>query len=88
MASQRELRKYQDPEEARRRASRNFTLGWMLALAVLMMAAAGSTLTAKPGSGEDVVANIAQRAHQLAVERNDQRQQFAGLVRLADNGQR
>ena len=66
-------------EDPRRRAL--LVLGSILAaVAAPMMAVAISAMTPKPGSGGDVVANIAQRAHQLAVERNGQRQQFAGLV--------
>ena len=46
MVSNHELGKYQDAEEARRWASRNFVLGSILAAAVLM-AMAGLTLTPK-----------------------------------------
>jgi hypothetical protein len=78
--------RYKD-EDPRRRA--RLVLGSILAaVAVPLMAVAVSAMTPKPGSGGDLVANIAQRVHQLAVERNDQRQQFAGPVRLADLGQR
>jgi hypothetical protein len=61
MARERELRKYQDPEEARRRLSHNLVVGWMLALALFfMMAVAGSTLMAKPyvdNGGVDISAS-------------------------------
>jgi hypothetical protein len=60
MARERELRKYQGPEEARRRLSHNLVVGWMLALALFMMAVAGSTLMAKPyvdNGGVDISAS-------------------------------
>ena len=61
MPSNRELRKYQDPEEGRRRTSNNLFLGWMLTLAVLMMAVAGSSLTAKPMDNGRVDISASQR---------------------------
>ena len=60
MVSNHELGKYQDAEEARRWASRNFVLGSILAAAVLM-AMAGLTLTPKLFVGNGGVARPARK---------------------------
>jgi hypothetical protein len=51
MVCKNELRRYQDAEEARRWASRNFVLGSIFAAMVLLMAVAGSTMMPKPYVG-------------------------------------
>jgi hypothetical protein len=63
MISQRELRRYQDAEEMRCWASRNFVLGSIVAAAVLFMAVAGSTMVPKPHEGAGGVDISASQMH-------------------------
>ena len=62
MVSKHELRSYQG-EDGRRWESRNLFLGSILAAAVLMMAVAGLTLTAKPYVGNGGVDISASQRH-------------------------
>ena len=60
MVGKHEVRRYQDTNEARRWASRNFVLGSIFAAAVVLMAVAGSTMAPKPyvvNGGVDVSAS-------------------------------
>jgi hypothetical protein len=63
MVSKRELRRYQDSEEARRWASRNFVLGSIFAATVLLMAVAGSTMAPTPHVGSGGVDISASQRH-------------------------
>jgi hypothetical protein len=63
MVSKRELRRYQDAEEARRWASGNFVLGSIFAATVLLMAVAGSTMAPNPYVGNGGVDISASQRH-------------------------
>ena len=63
MVSKHELRRYQDEEEARRWASRNFVLGSIFAAAVLLLAVAGSTMAPKPYVDNGGIDISASRSH-------------------------
>jgi hypothetical protein len=63
MVGKHELRRYQDAQEARRWASRNFVLGSIFAATLVLMAVSGSTMAPKPYVGNAGVDISASQSH-------------------------